>query len=48
MTKIESLALIARSNFREFDKCDWMAFGGCVSVNPLGSIDVSIHSAVSA
>jgi hypothetical protein len=35
MTAIEILRLAATTEFRPFDKADWMSFAGCNSQNPL-------------
>ncbi len=33
-TQAELLTIIARTNFKPFDKADWDAFAGCESENP--------------
>lgn len=35
MTVIEAIRLVAKSDFRPFDKHDWNSFSGCVSENPM-------------
>ena len=35
MTVLEALRLVAKSDFRPFDKYDWDCYSGCVSENPL-------------